>query len=449
MLFNKVWGPGEAMFYNAISYADQCDNGDYFLVGTKTVGPTYGMFAFYACRMDSTGTILWEKTWSGIDNETAVSKLIKSFDDSYLIVGSGGEGGGVSNVMVSEIDQYGNVSFCEYIYNLGYDDYGVDVTPTQDSCYILCGVRGMGVSDGCPAFIKVDREGNEIWRRSYTSYVNYWPPHIAETPDSGFVVVGWRGNEDSLYAKYDKDGQQQWMNFPFGMTDTILDQPGSIRANADGTIDIMYRAVFQTGNPPSEVTACLQHCDAQGDTLWSKYYFDFPVFPQQTNMHDSRFCVVSTSNGYYEMDESYNFVQRVASGPFAYDYIATRDGGYLSFGTLFDPSLACHRFQVTKFAPDGRYQSEPFLSLLTVSPNPVFNGITTVSFDVQADEQIQVRVIGMDGRLVYYDDIFCPANSHTELPVHFDAATTTAGIYLLEVKSDGEYRRERIIVGRK
>ncbi|HEU4718305.1 MAG TPA: T9SS type A sorting domain-containing protein, partial [Bacteroidia bacterium] len=83
-----------------------------------------------------------------------------------------------------------------------------------------------------------------------------------------------------------------------------------------------------------------------------------------------------------------------------------------------------------------------------VYPNPSLDGNVTLGFDVKTDENIGVKIFSADGRLVYTDEIFCPADSHTALPVRLDEATAAAGYYILQVTSSTAILRQRIVVMR-
>ncbi|MEO5644444.1 MAG: hypothetical protein ABIS12_14075 [Bacteroidia bacterium] len=52
-----------------------------------------------------------------------------------------------------------------------------------------------------------------------------------------------------------------------------------------------------------------------------------------------------------------------------------------------------------------------------------------------ADENVQVRILSSDGKLVYTNELFCPANSHTELPINLFEKSVNAGMYIIEART--------------
>lgn len=448
MLFEKTWGSDSSMYTSAILYIDQQANGDYFMIGGKSLGH-WGNYVHYACRTDSAGRMLWEKTWGVPDPRCIFSKVIKCADGTYMATGiSGGMLGGISDVTVSNIDANGTVFFCRY-YNFGYHDAAFDIIATYDGGYIISGYKGPAPGSAYPAFLKIDQGGNEIWRQTQSTLANYSPYRLCQTADNGFIVLGQTQIYfNCYYAKYDSAGIMEWIRYPFGLGDTTGNNAGAIRVNADGTFDAIYDLDY-SAMPPHQATALLVRYDTQGDALWSKQYFD-EIGSFSVRAEDSAFrCMIGSRQAVAEMNADYEFIPKTEGGNhcYLYGYSETNDGGYISYGRTSNAS-GSDRFYVIKFGPDGRYQAEPFLSNIIIAPNPSIDGNITASFDMQADENVQVRVVGMDGRLVYYDEIFCPAGSHTELPIRLDAETVAAGIYVLEVKTSTEYRREQLVIAR-
>ncbi|CAN5619718.1 hypothetical protein BH11BAC2_BH11BAC2_15880 [soil metagenome] len=66
-----------------------------------------------------------------------------------------------------------------------------------------------------------------------------------------------------------------------------------------------------------------------------------------------------------------------------------------------------------------------------------------------ADENVQVRILSSDGKLVYTNELFCPANSHTELSIHLFEKSVNAGMYIIEARTAGAIIRKKLIVTRR
>jgi hypothetical protein len=107
----------------------------------------------------------------------------------------------------------------------------------------------------------------------------------------------------------------------------------------------------------------------------------------------------------------------------------------LAFGQYTPNRDYFTQFYIAKFSPDGRYQADEFSESVNGYPNPSTDGNVTLTFDMKTDNNVHVRILTIEGKLIYSTDIFCPANSHTELPVRLDENSTNAGMYLLEAST--------------
>lgn len=101
---------------------------------------------------------------------------------------------------------------------------------------------------------------------------------------------------------------------------------------------------------------------------------------------------------------------------------------------------------MVKFGPDGRYEPEEFSATVTAFPNPSYGGIITLSFDMLTDEQVEINIFSVEGRIVYTNSIYAPANTHTELPIDLAAESIAGGAYIVEARTEGTVYRNKVLV---
>lgn len=459
LLFEKTWSD---YYSNGIAYVDELPNGDYFLVGWKILSfpnSAPGPPQRYACRIDPHGNIIWEKDWGNIFEVDYYGKTIKASDGSYMIAGSGlsGSGGGISDMTLTKIDSDGNILLYKF-YHFAYADYASDIFETVDSCFILTGTAGITPNNWSPAYIKVNRDGNEVWRRTHTSLNNYSPFYTRRTPDNGFISAGKTGGqENSYYVKYDSLGSMSWIKYPFGtsLNDTIPNGPTALRSNQNGTFDIFYGTNYAVDPWHPSVYGFYRHYDSQGICISSKEYTQgFASY--YLNDPDSSVWAISNNYNLYAMNEDSSFVRKVGLNggdtltKWVNMYIKTSDGGYMGVGQYTpDPVNVYQAFYIAKFGTDGRYQPDEFSESVSLYPNPTSDGNITLTFDMLTDETVEVRILSSDGKLIYTDAIFCPANSHNELPVRLYEESAAGGMYILEARTVGSVIRKKIVVMRK
>ena len=171
--------------------------------------------------------------------------------------------------------------------------------PTSDGGFALA-----GLVDNMYVLVKTDFQGNIQWTKMFSSGapVNYFMS-IIQTSDGGFAMAGFgekvlEGLGAVWFAKIDSSGNLEWNETFSGQ---VAACPSTIIQTADGGYilsDVTYSFA------PDQGFYTLIKMNATGDVLWSKNY---------------------GGEGYYIQPEC-NYA------------IATRDGGYLMVGYLWDKS---------------------------------------------------------------------------------------------------------------
>lgn len=463
LLFEKIWGEA---WEERIVYAYELPNEDYILIGTRPLtAPSLnpGPFQIYMCRMDKNGNILWENDYGDPFDVDNISSVLKANNGTYLIVGTSHR---ISyDIHVMNLDNDGQVLFDKF-YIQGYYDFGNSICATQDSCYLITCNLDYNFSSSCgsPSLIKIDAYGNEIWRHSDDSLVDYMPQNISSLPDSGCLVVGYVGGsfQNTYITRYASDGQLQWIKYPYGKNNVLNNSATGLFMHADCTFDITFVAYDPFTNI-SDGTHWKEF-DSSGTEIDDTILDFYLIFSQRTNVSPPVFDVqdsmyISTSNPYMygaswimevDKDKNYFFRQKINESDSAYKYlvytIRTSDGGYLSVGIHNAGPNTYSQFYLVKFGPDGRYQAENFAETINAYPNPSSDGNITLTFDMLQDDNVQVDIFSSDGKLVYSNSIFCPANSHTELPVRLDLLSATGGMYILQARTSDDIIRKKIIV---
>ena len=93
------------------------------------------------------------------------------------------------------------------------DDDAYAITPTKDRGFIVAGYTesfGNGKRDAY--LIKIDKDGNKIWQKTFGGSDYDEAEAITPTKDGGFIVAGYtesfgNGKEDVYLIKIDKNGK--------------------------------------------------------------------------------------------------------------------------------------------------------------------------------------------------------------------------------------------------
>ncbi|MEN2984546.1 MAG: hypothetical protein ABDH25_05930, partial [Dictyoglomaceae bacterium] len=162
--------------------------GNYVLVGwTRSFGA--GNSDFYIIKLSPNGELLWSKTWGGKNFDEA-NCILESEDGNYLITGytlSFGSGG--KDVALIKIDKNGNLVWYR-TYGGAKDDSASAIIKTIDGDYLLVGSTFSYGSKGNIYVLKVNSVGDIIWERNFGGEESEEGVCVVNTRDGGFVIVG-------------------------------------------------------------------------------------------------------------------------------------------------------------------------------------------------------------------------------------------------------------------
>jgi len=239
------------------------------------------------------------------------------------------------------------------------------VLQTDDGGYFTAGRTGFSTADVW--FVKTDPNGNEEWNGTFGKTGSEWVYHILQTPDGGYIVAGraesWLyGVERSEFwvVKIDRNGDEQW-NRTYGGTD--YDSGNSIRQTSDGGYIIAgaTRGLYSTG-----LDFWLVKIHPNGDEQWNKTFGgtdnEYANFVHQTQ--DGGYilggCVERRNLWLIKTDpsgtEEWNRTFGRECFDSLYSFQQTFDGGYILAGTTYDLSVERRYLWLIKTDSGGNEQ---------------------------------------------------------------------------------------------
>ncbi len=185
----KTYRFGESVVTNSGAFdVFQTDNGGYAVAGfTDAEGA--GSTDFWVLRLDPSGWIEWQKAYGGPGYEWARS-ILPTQDKGYVVAGyTSSFGAGSSDVWVLRLDTAGTVLW-QKTYGGPGQDAGFSLSATADGRYILAGVTfSFGADRGDAWVFKFDDNGSIQWQKRYGGLFYSGATSVHSAADGSYVVA--------------------------------------------------------------------------------------------------------------------------------------------------------------------------------------------------------------------------------------------------------------------
>jgi hypothetical protein len=238
--------------------------------GDVTGGNTLALFKpdYWIAKLNSSGTLQWEKCFGGTDNDHATC-IQQTNDGGYIVAGiSSSLDGDVTNnhgnsdYWILKLDTAGLIQW-QKSYGGTNSDMAAGIQQTSDGGYIVSGNSSSNNGDvtgnhGSTDYwiLKLDGLGVIQWQKSYGGTNPDVAAGIQQTADGGYIVAGMTGsnngdvtgyhlNNDYWVVKLNSIGVIQWEK-AFGGTSS--DGASSVRQTSDGGYIIAGQSVSNNGD---------------------------------------------------------------------------------------------------------------------------------------------------------------------------------------------------------
>ena len=192
----------------------QTPDGGYIVVGyTNSFGA--GGSDAWILKLDSSGDVSWEKTYGGSYNDLAYF-IQQTIDGGYIVAGNTESfGAGGEDIWILKIDSSGKVLW-QKTYGGNNNDSAIYIYETIDFGFIVNGNTNSFGAGGIDAWIlKLDSSGDVSWQKTYGRSGYDEAFSIQQTTDGGYIVAGKKESFDAGYydmwlMKLDSYGDVSW-----------------------------------------------------------------------------------------------------------------------------------------------------------------------------------------------------------------------------------------------
>jgi len=222
---------------------------------------------------------------SGYDQGYDVKQTL---DNGYIIAGSTSSfGQGNTDAYLVKLDSVGQIKWQKAFGNYN-NEIARSVVQLSDSSYVLAGYTNSSGFGGYDFYVvKTDKNGNELWNKTYGGTDWDFAYSLQKTADGGFIIVGTtysygRGQADGYVIKTDGSGNVQWTKTYGGAVD---DEFKAVIQLTDGNYALA--GYTKSYNDPNG-DAWIFKLDVVGDSLYSESkggaYYDY--FNGVTQLHN-------------------------------------------------------------------------------------------------------------------------------------------------------------------
>jgi hypothetical protein len=192
----------------------QTSEGGYIVIGhTDSLGQ--GDQDLWILKLKIDGQTQWQKTYGGSSEDKGRS-IQQTSDEGYIVAGTTESfGAGEKDAWVIKLDKDGNIQW-QKTYGGEGEDQASAIQQTSDEGYIVAGTTesfGAGKKDAW--VIKLDKDGNIQWQKTYGNIGDEEAYSIQEIHEGGYILAGSTYSYaylgiDAWVLKLDKDGIIQW-----------------------------------------------------------------------------------------------------------------------------------------------------------------------------------------------------------------------------------------------
>ncbi|MFN8143667.1 MAG: T9SS type A sorting domain-containing protein [Bacteroidia bacterium] len=441
-LWSKTYDHGQ---YDVCQAECSTDDGGFLLAG-RTEGITINNSKALLIKTDSTGHMLWTKTYGGPSYETAID--VRQTKDSGFIIAAETHsyGAGNKDIFMIKTNSVGDTIWTKVLGGVEAESVK-SVCETSDDGYAITGVTfSFSNGSGKIFLVKMDRNGNVDWTKIYGG--NNWDygSSVLETPDRGFILTGitystGAGVGDVIMIKTDSIGNRDWAK-TYGGTNTEVGM--NVKVCRDGGFIVLGQSIsFST----AWNAFYLIRTDRYGDTLWTRAYgedlknigtsveetalggFVLSGYRGYIGSNSSSYYLIQTdSDGFSGCAERFTATQVMNSSlnGFTAPFVITQASPQvLSIamieGSGSEDSTLCSIINSLPEFPNSSLES------LIISPNPS-NEILTIEFIQPVTGEIDLH--SLSGECVFHSSLI-QTNKLT-----INTGTTLNGIFILKV-NDG------------
>ena len=210
ILWEHTWGGTDDDYFLGVS-VDRFGN-------SYAVGYTYSFGAgdtdAFIAKFGSDGSLLWDRTWGGDDEDEAEGVAVDDSGNAYM-TGYTYFGAGDTDAFIAKFYAGGSLAW-DLTWGWIHDEEATDIALDKDgNIYIVGDTSSFGAGDMDAFIAKFDSSGGLIWDRIWGGSSDDWGYGVSVDEDGNVYIVGsttsfGAGANDAFIAKFSSNGDLIW-----------------------------------------------------------------------------------------------------------------------------------------------------------------------------------------------------------------------------------------------
>jgi len=223
LIWSQFWGPIGVNIGTQGSRVVVSGDGIYVAGITEVVDGNQDALIM---RYDPAGNLIWSRTWGGSGYEGA-SGVVVSGNDIYVVGTTSSFGAGKYDVFLLKYDSSGNLMW-DKTWGGSEDDEAADMFISNNYLYVAAGTKSFGAGDRDAVILKTDLSGNPIWYETWGGTVDDFAYGLYVLGNDIYVTGYTRsfgsGGQDVFFLKYTEEGP-------------IINNPPTVSADGPYSVD--------------------------------------------------------------------------------------------------------------------------------------------------------------------------------------------------------------------
>jgi len=210
LLWQKTWGTSSEDQTGGVALDS---TGNVYVAGYASSGA--GGQDFVLLKFDSSGGLLWQKTWGGPSEDRSWSVAVDSSGSIYATGGTASFGAGGRDVVLLKFDSSGTLLWHRMWGGTGADDGLGTAVDSSGNIYVTGSTSSFGAGGADTVLLKFDPTGGLLWQRTWGGSGADYGQSVSVASSGSVYVTGstdsfGAGLVDTVLLRFDSSGALVW-----------------------------------------------------------------------------------------------------------------------------------------------------------------------------------------------------------------------------------------------